>query len=609
VAWTPLPDPVDAVHLLALLTRVRAARVAAGELAPSRLYDVRAFKSALAEYGYLRTLTRKQTGGTVVTSMPQLVKGLSRLHPAWKIEGEKFSDRDRHHTAVRRRLRDLDAMGLLRWRIGIDADGEDARTELELRPAPGVTDEEFAAAAARLERWQVRYGAALNTGSTTGIRNAALHGRPLSVSERQRRAITRGRACARSRRESSNSNSAPRFATPTPSENSALAPHANTSKIRSACGDKTGVTRVRATAGTNASSAISAPKTASLTVVGPQGPGEITVWDEQALRARVAARVAARAPVLEVIASQAARRALEVAGWTLDRGWPLGRVGEAWVVWRYGALSAAEHSAGAAGPLQADDPARLRRAAARYERHVAARPQGFPEQALAALAQIARVAGERDARPQTLHYAIGALDQLSRRMRASQTADDPARRDRQAARAKRRLRARQQPGPLAFRTLAWPSWVALDQYGDPILSDGELTLVDQQGVAPAPGREDPCYLAVLRDAHLLKGLWAPLHTDGRATMAHGDDRDPEHDRRRARPGPYPAPQHRARPEPEDLELARRAAITVRDAQHVDASLRDRLLKQLRADDARRQDSDRDAFWQRIHVSPPSQPGA
>src|SRR5918997_2511398 len=219
VAWTPMPDPVDAVHVLALLTRVRVARVAGGELAASRLYDVRAFKSSVAELGYLRTLTRKRTGGTIVTSMPQLVKGLSRLHPAWKIEGDKFADRDRHHNAVRRRLRDLDAMGLLRWRIGVDIDGEDARTELELRAAPDVTDEELAAAAARLERWQARYGAALNTGSRTGVRNAAAHARPLNASERQRRGVARARQRAKQVHASSTSNSAPRFATPTTSEN------------------------------------------------------------------------------------------------------------------------------------------------------------------------------------------------------------------------------------------------------------------------------------------------------------------------------------------------------------------------------------------------------
>lgn len=152
-----MPEPVDAVHLLALQTRVRAARVAGGEISASRLYDVRAFKCVAAEHAYLRTLARKPTGGTVVTSMPQLVKGLARLHPTWRMDGEKFADRDRHHQAVRRRLRDLDAMGLLRWQIGVDVTGEDARTELWLRPAPDVTPEELADAAAQLARWQQRY--------------------------------------------------------------------------------------------------------------------------------------------------------------------------------------------------------------------------------------------------------------------------------------------------------------------------------------------------------------------------------------------------------------------------------------------------------------------
>lgn len=123
--WTALPAPVDAVSVLALLTRVRAERVAAGEISARRLYDVRAFKSAYAELGYLRTLTRRPTGGTIVTSMPQLVAGLARLHPAWTMDGEKFADRDRHHSAVRRRLGDLQAMGLL---YGASAQTSTAKT-------------------------------------------------------------------------------------------------------------------------------------------------------------------------------------------------------------------------------------------------------------------------------------------------------------------------------------------------------------------------------------------------------------------------------------------------------------------------------------------------
>jgi hypothetical protein len=163
---------------------------------------VRAFKSCYAELGYLRRLAAAgRAGGTVVTSMRQLVAGLAALHPAWRIDGgEGWEDRDRHHRTVRRRLDALQAMGLLRWRIGTNPDGEERRTELELRPAPDASAEELHAAARHLERWQARYGLALNTGSSTGIRNAAGHGRTISASERQRLCTPAALARWRSRR-------------------------------------------------------------------------------------------------------------------------------------------------------------------------------------------------------------------------------------------------------------------------------------------------------------------------------------------------------------------------------------------------------------------------
>ena len=107
------------------------------------------FKSCLAELAYLRRLAAAgRAGGTVVTSMRQLVAGLAELHPNWTMTGgDGFEDRDRHHSAVRRRLTALQAMGLLRWRVGHDLDGEERRTELELRPAPEVSAEELQAAA------------------------------------------------------------------------------------------------------------------------------------------------------------------------------------------------------------------------------------------------------------------------------------------------------------------------------------------------------------------------------------------------------------------------------------------------------------------------------
>jgi hypothetical protein len=211
---TPIPSPVDGPTLLALQTRVRLARIAGGELAASRRYDLRAYKSAAAEHAYLLRLAHAARNGTIATSMPQLVRGLARLHPSWTMDGDRFDDRDRHQTAVRRRLRDLDAMGVLRWRIGVDTDGEDARTELELRQAPDVTADELADARAQLARWRRRYGTALDTGSSTGIRHVSRRARPLSALEQERRG--RAHTIARHR---SRSNTAPLSEAPATPEN------------------------------------------------------------------------------------------------------------------------------------------------------------------------------------------------------------------------------------------------------------------------------------------------------------------------------------------------------------------------------------------------------
>ena len=567
VAWTPLPDPVDAVHLLALLTRVRATRVDAGEISAQRLYDVRAFKSAFAELGYLRTLTRRQSGGTIATSMPQLVAGLVRLHPRWKIEGDKFADRDRHHSAVRRRLRDLHDMGLLSWRVGVDADGEDARTELELRPAAPVSADELAAAAARLERWQARYGPALNTGSSTGIRNAAGHGRPLTASERQRRGVARVRARAESCRAPSKTNSGPHFVAPATPENTNST--INLADDDHVCGlgtraPATGDATPRPKDDQAPAARNPAAETAAMTEGTPASAVQPPALDIDAVLERVAQREAERRPVLDVIASQAARRALEVAQWSLDRSWPMRRILEAWVVWRHGPMHLAEVGSSAAGPLEDDDPDRLRRAATRYERYAIGRPDDFPETALGALAMIAAIAAGRDSKPVTLHYAIRRLDQLSRRNRASATTNDPARRKQQIKRARgRRERRSSVPGelPFSFRTRPpgpWPLWVALDPAtGDPLLVEGELVLDSIYG-SFALKRSDPEYQLTLRDAQLLCG-WHPF--DGRAQMAAHDASSNGLTRRRAATRPLPAAAARharaARPRGRRARAARR----------------------------------------------------
>jgi len=254
--------------------------------------------------------------------------------------------------------------------------------------------------------------------------------------------------------------------------------------------------------------------------------------------------------------------------WRLDRGWSIRRICEAWVVWRHGPMHLAEQGDAAAGPLNDDDPERLRRAATRYERHVDARPEGFPDAALAALAAIARIAAARDSRPVTLHYAIRLLDQLSRRMRASATVADPKRRDRQAKRARARrdrlaiVTPQMQQSGATWLAELWPFWVACDDDGEPILVDGELQLDSIYG-SFAPKRSDPEYERTLRDAQLLAG-WHP--SDGRAQMAAGDASRGGLTRRRAKPGPYQLKLAIRGPrDPADVELARLADITLQQA--------------------------------------------
>jgi hypothetical protein len=321
--------------------------------------------------------------------------------------------------------------------------------------------------------------------------------------------------------------------------------------------------------------------------------------------ARFEAHRAARQPVFDAIARQSHERAAEVASWNLDRGWPANRVREAFAVWRYGAMHVAEHSWDVAGALTADDTQRLRRAVARYERYAEAGPDGYPQGGLAALAEIAATAAERNAKPYRLHYAIRALDQLSRRVRASDTVDDAERLARRVRRAQRhalphkqRSSARSKQLHFQFRIPAaaghrWPAWVAVDDVGDPLLVDGELVVREAFKARPgyerqpwvAPPRSSKQYRDVVRDVHLLRGLWPPLESDGRSTMALFDDRGPDGlDARRAVPGPYALPEHwRQTPDDADLDLARLApAMSLRRVQRLDVDVRDQLLDELRA---------------------------
>jgi hypothetical protein len=592
-----MPAPAGAVEVIALLTRVRAARVADGELAERRLHDVRAFKTAYAELGYLRRVAAAgRHGGTVVTSMRQLVAGIAKLHPAWKLTGDSWAHRDRHHRAVRRRLCDLQAMGLLRWRIGVDVDGEERRTELELLQVPELSTEELQAAVHQLECWQARYGSALNTGSSTGIRNAARHGRSLSASERQRRGCQQTRAAASRRERAHQSNSAPPSGALATPQNNLPSSNRNVPVVRNAC-PRTGVTRVNGHGPTSLSATpkpLANNKTTGsedkggaavagglASVIGALGPAAgvgALAWDPEALVARVRAREVQRAPVIAAIAKRAQARAVEVATWSLDRGWPFSRLREAWVVARYGATAAADSGSGGAGPLYGEDYARLRRAVARYERNQIAAPDGYPDRGLGALLHIGALggAGELAHAPRTLRYAIGALDQLSRRMRAIATADSAKRHQSAARRTQRRRNPPPRAYQLTFRTTSWPCWILTDGRQEPLFDQRGVLQLDESRVALAPAPHTDAYRTVIRDAHLLAGHQLPLELDGRRQMALRHQ------------GELEAGQRPKRPSVEQLELrelAHRTGQPLSLLHPISLTYREAWLTQARQQDA------------------------
>jgi hypothetical protein len=588
-----LPAPPSAVELLALLTRVRSVRVATGELDQSRLYDLRAFKSCRAELAYLHRLAAGgRHGGTVVTSMRQLVAGLAPLHPAWKLSSDPWEDRDRHHQAVRRRLSQLAGAGLLRWRTGVNENLEERRTELELLAVPELLADELAVAAARLELWAERYDPDLNTGSRTAITNVNQAAAPLSASERQRRGCQRARHQAQAKRhsESSQTKSAPPFGAPT--ENNDQEPNANPIELRSVCGDRT---RARAPGihpagapSTNLPAMPASPETAaSREGESVAGGGSVGVLGG------IEARVQARRVVVELKELQVGARAVEVAGWGLERDWPVARLKEAWVVARHGAGEAALHGGRAAGPLHREPPGAgerrggvrddylaLRRAVARYERNQAAAREGFPPGGLAALLHLAVLAREHPDQegPMLLAYGIGALDLLSRRMRAQATRDSTCRQQGQVRRAQARHPAA--PDRPSYRPSPWPLWVVLDDEGLPCLrmtDRFEEVLVTQGTGPPSPAYERQ----VLRDAILLRYGHLRAHRDGRALMALRDQGEL-------------APAERREPiDPRVVELARLTGLKPRLLARFTSEQIEPMLKRARAQHQREQEHARE----------------
>lgn len=251
-----------------------------------------------------------------------MVVGLAPIM-GWERSGDRFVDRDAHHASVRRWLDLLQAIGLIRWRAGINDAGEEARTEIGLLAVPDVDAGELRAAGRRLTAWRRRYGPGWDTGATRCLPAIGRRSRPPTPAQRKKTAIARARATASARRSSTDS--APPCGAPATAGEQPLEPSSSPSPGTTACGHRTGVTRAHATERASAPAAISAVAKAG------EEAGSEGSWRDRvrAMVERVAAREAQREDIVATIAAQAQRRALEMAGWGMDRAWPEGRLREA----------------------------------------------------------------------------------------------------------------------------------------------------------------------------------------------------------------------------------------------------------------------------------------
>ena len=205
-----------------------------------RAYDVRVFVSTLALLRYLHRLARARrgrAGATVATSMPQLVAGLAPIM-GWERSGDRFADRDAHHSSVRRWLRWLQAAGLVAVRTALNDAGEEARTEITLLALDDVDVDErdLAAADARLRVWARRYGPAWDTGAQRCLPEIGRRAQPPAPARRRREGRLRAAAVAQSRRTRSQTNLAPPFGSSSKLEDlpSVVSPSSDTKRSCSA---------------------------------------------------------------------------------------------------------------------------------------------------------------------------------------------------------------------------------------------------------------------------------------------------------------------------------------------------------------------------------------
>jgi hypothetical protein len=463
-----------------LLARARRSR---GCVTPG---DDRLETRAYAVKRYLFRLGHAARSARYATSIEQLVVGLAPVM-AWGTVPRGRAERARfvraHRKSVQRWLDDLEAAGLVAHEPERDDLGRWWRTQIVLLAASEPDCGELEVAEVRARAWSRRErGRRGRPGrrSLTGIRRRSAtpdqrsrarlaRGRGVGGHERGRRAaVERAIAASEAVRKQRGLLTHPFGAPPTSAHGSvsqerSWQPETPRSWARTA--DRSAPTPRGSWALVAETGARTSAR--SLSPVPPQaartdGTEESVPGREPhvAFDALVARRlVERRDQVRQRTALQrthAERRIAQVLAWPAGRRCPLGRLREAWVVYRYGLEWVAQGGAAMAGAHSASTARRAYQAIALYERFVAWRPAGWPQSGPAALLALA---GQR--RADVFAGDVARLLILAKQMRAAAREQNEHRRRRQAARAERR--AAPAPGRFAFRASIAPRWESPEQ--------------------------------------------------------------------------------------------------------------------------------------------------
>jgi len=480
IALPPEPGRLQINALVNVARSARGCRTRGDDRLETRAYAV---KRLLWRWGHA------ERSGHYARSIWQLVDGLAPIMGWGPVPARDDPRRRRwlraHAANVRRWLADLQAAGIISFTGETDNLGMDWRTLITLHHAPAPPADQLQAAQQRMAAWARRRRTATRRrrqGDRRQRRGQCLEavrrssGRP-GASARRRLAVARAVATHERRRRAAVERQLARRE-PTKLRTH----HLGSSNYVGATSDTTSPhqpSRLAAETGAYArgpddpkGAADGRPPYGRSTVDGAPTWRHVADLSHNGLsqiQQRVTARAATSSWRRRTAALQALQRAHELAGAAPGRAWPLGRLREAWVVYRYGTAIRDEwltpdsgpelvgdHGAGDAGPRGRGQQHRAAAAIALYEQHADHRPPGWPHSGAGALCALAALG-----RADTLEGDIARLLVLAKDMRACTLVNDAQRRARMARRAV--ARARPASGSLAFRSSRPARWETVEQ--------------------------------------------------------------------------------------------------------------------------------------------------